>query len=416
MVGRLLSHYRILQKLGQGGMGEVYLAEDSILGRKVALKFLPKELQRDPLARQRFIQEARSAAALDHPGICKIYEIGRVEGSGFIAMEYVEGQTLRQRLAGGPVSLKEAVALATQIVEALEEAHQKNIVHRDLKPANIMLTSRGHVKVMDFGLAKRLASSDVGSSMETLPESLTRPGTTLGTLAYMSPEQLSCETADVRSDIFSFGIILYEMLSGIHPFRKSSPVETATAILSETPAPLSRYVKGIPELLQHTVGKTLNKKKEERQQSVHEVLTNLGKLLEESAWKEEGKPTAMKRALTGFWLTPSKSIYYLPLMIVLIIGSLGLWFFGIRERPALEPGKKKPPSRFLINLPAENGWRFGKVATRRIDRKPANGDTGLGGSRPTPGRDIRFFSIPPSSIRRSKLAQKLTWGWKKVVG
>ncbi|MDA2928026.1 serine/threonine protein kinase, partial [Acidobacteria bacterium AH-259-G07] len=206
MIGQTISHYKILEKIGQGGMGEVFLAEDTSLDRKVALKFLPDFMQEDPTARKRFLREAKSAAALDHPYICHIHEIGEADGKNFIAMEYVEGQTLKDKLAIGSLPLKEALNTAAEIAEALETAHEKNIVHRDLKPSNIMLTPKGHVKVMDFGLAKRLVPAEgVGSQAETLTASLTKTGATLGTLAYMSPEQLRGEEVDTRSDIFSFG-------------------------------------------------------------------------------------------------------------------------------------------------------------------------------------------------------------------
>lgn len=198
MVGETISHYKIIDKLGQGGMGEVYLAKDTKLDRKVALKFLPESLHQDPLAEQRFLREAKSAAALDHPFVCKVYETGEDDGKAFISMEYVQGQELKKKLAEGPLPLKEALEIATEIAEALKTAHKENIVHRDLKPSNIMLTPDGHVKVMDFGLAKRTVSG------ETLTAGLTASGVAVGTLAYMSPEQLKGQNVDTRSDIFSF--------------------------------------------------------------------------------------------------------------------------------------------------------------------------------------------------------------------
>ncbi|MFQ5930015.1 MAG: serine/threonine-protein kinase, partial [Acidobacteriota bacterium] len=185
MVGQTISHYRVLEKLGEGGMGEVFLAQDTTLDRKVALKFLPEEMQQDPTARKRFLREAKSAAALDHPFICHIHEIGEAEGKHFIAMEYVPGQTLREKLTKGSLTLKGALPRAAEIAEALEAAHKEGIVHRDLKPSNIMLTPEGHIKVMDFGLAKRLLPAEgVESQAETLTASLTKTGATLGTLAY----------------------------------------------------------------------------------------------------------------------------------------------------------------------------------------------------------------------------------------
>ncbi len=255
-------------------MGEVFLAEDTSLDRKVALKFLPEELQQDDIARKRFLREAKSAAALDHPYICNIHEVGEVDGKGFISMEYVEGETLGNLLLDGPLSINNALSIATEIAEALEKAHRGHIVHRDLKPSNIMRTPDGHVKVMDFGTAKRIAPEEGGSQERTLT-ALTQEGSTLGTLAYMSPEQLKGEEVDTRSDIFSFGIVLYEMLAGVHPFLKGQVMETASSILHEDPIPLVRYRESVTEVLQHMVRKMLAKEPSRRYQSVHEVQTNL---------------------------------------------------------------------------------------------------------------------------------------------
>ncbi len=211
MIGKTLSHYKIIEKLGQGGMGEVYLAEDSRLDRKVALKFLSEELEQDSTAKKRFLREAKSAAALDHPYICHIHEVGEVEGKSFISMEYVQGETLQDKLTQGPLPLNDALEKATEVAEALEEAHKQGIVHRDLKPSNIMLTPQGHVKVMDFGLAKRV--TPVEGQEQEITTALTKQGSTLGTVPYMSPEQVRGQEVDTRSDIFSFGVVLYEMLT-----------------------------------------------------------------------------------------------------------------------------------------------------------------------------------------------------------
>jgi eukaryotic-like serine/threonine-protein kinase len=245
MIGMTLGHYRITEKLGQGGMGEVFLAEDTSLQRKVALKFLPPEMQKDATAHKRFLREARSAAALDHPYICHINEVADHGGRGFIVMEYVEGQSLKDRLEKGPLPIEEALPVAVEVSEALEAAHGKGIVHRDIKPANIMLTLTGHAKVMDFGLAKQL----VGSGMETAAETvtaLTSNGSTVGTLAYMSPEQLRGHAVDGRSDIWAFGVTLQEMSSGARPFRGGTGVDLTSAILGQPPRALPPAVP--PEL------------------------------------------------------------------------------------------------------------------------------------------------------------------------
>ena len=280
MLGKEIGTYKILSLLGSGGMGEVYLAEDRTLDRKVALKFLPEEMRRDETARKRFLREAKSAAALDHAFICHIHEVGEAEGKSFISMEYVQGETLKDQLGKGPLSLQDALANATEIAEALEAAHRQNIIHRDLKPSNIMIIPDGHVKVLDFGLAKRLTPVDGEDSREkTLTASLTATGATLGTVPYMSPEQVRGQVVDTRSDIFSFGVVLYEMLTGVNPFKGDTSVDTSHAILVETPPPLSRYTENIPVLLQHTVKKMLAKEPDRRYQLIHEVRTDLGELV-----------------------------------------------------------------------------------------------------------------------------------------
>jgi Tol biopolymer transport system component/tRNA A-37 threonylcarbamoyl transferase component Bud32 len=277
MIGQTLSHYKIINKIGQGGMGEVYLAQDTTLDRKVALKFLSEELQQDSTARKRFLREARSAAALDHPYICKIYEIGEAEEKSFISMEYIQGTTLQEELLKGPLSLKEALEKATEIAEALEAAHQQKIVHRDLKPSNIMLTLDGHVKVMDFGLAKRVTPAE-GGQEEEITTALTREGALLGTVPYMSVEQVRGQVVDTRSDIFSFGVVLYEMLTGVNPFKKDGQIETAHAIVSETPPPLSQYTNDIPVVLQHIVKRMLAKDPTRRIQSAMDIRNELEEL------------------------------------------------------------------------------------------------------------------------------------------
>jgi serine/threonine-protein kinase len=275
-IGETISHFKILEKIGQGGMGEVFLAEDTSLDRRVALKFLPQDMAHDELARQRFLREAKSAAALDHPYICNVHEVGSAKGRHYIAMEYVEGQTLKERLEGKTLPLKESLAIAVQIADALDMAHEKGIVHRDLKPANIMLTPQGHAKVMDFGLAKRVVTAE--GMEQDLTTGLTREGSTLGTPAYMSPEQVRALPADHRSDIFAFGIVLYEMLTGKHPFRRAMPVETTGAILHEDPEPVANYVPDASASLQEMVGGMLAKDREDRIQTVGEVVRRLQSL------------------------------------------------------------------------------------------------------------------------------------------
>ncbi len=283
MLGRTFSHYGILERLGQGGMGEVFLAKDLILKRKVALKFLPEDLEADARIQKRFLREARSAAALDHPYICHIHEVGSLQGRSFIAMEYVEGQTLQKKLAEGALELRAALKTATETAEALEVAHRENIVHRDLKPSNIMISNQGHAKVLDFGLAKRLEQESDKETGEETDSELTNEGAVIGTLPYMSPEQLRGEGIDARSDIFSFGVVLFEMFTGIHPFCKDCPTETVTAILRDDAPPLARFRTRVPDLLEHLVRKMLAKDPDQRYQSMHEVRTDLEELAEDTS-------------------------------------------------------------------------------------------------------------------------------------
>ena len=273
MPGDSLSHYRILSKLGQGGMGEVYLAEDTALGRKVALKFLPESLQEDDEARRRFLREARSAAAIDHPYSCKLYEVGEAEGKGFIAMEYIEGETLEQILQQGALDRETAQRYAAEIAEALEKAHEKGIVHRDLKPSNVMITVDDHVKVTDFGLAKPLFGEVEADGQEVTLTALTQFGFAPGTPPYMSPEQIRGREVDHRSDIFSFGVLLFEMLTGTSPFQRQSRAEIPAAVLTEEVPPLEG--PNSSEALRRVVTRSTAKDPDARYQNFGDLLADL---------------------------------------------------------------------------------------------------------------------------------------------
>ena len=276
--------YRILEILGRGGMGEVFLADDTQLERKVAIKFLPDELQNDPIARARFEREAKSAAARDHPFICKIYEFAKVDGRAAIVMEHVAGQTLESRLASGPLAPAEAIQIGAEVAEALTEAHARRILHRDLKPANLMLTEQGHVQVMDFGLAKRMREPDGSDSEDLTPGSLTQTGALLGTPAYMAPEQVRGGEADARSDIFSFGVVLFELLTGEHPFKRGTLSDTIAAILRDPP---SRTASGGGQIDYAIFDKLLEKAPADRYQSFEQVSVEVRRLRDAtSTWTE----------------------------------------------------------------------------------------------------------------------------------
>src|SRR5579862_4807888 len=332
MIGQQVSHYRILGKLGGGGMGVVYEGEDLKLGRHVALKFIPENLVGDPKSMERFTREARAASQLNHPNICTIHGIEDNNGHPFIVMEKLEGESLKQHISGHPMVLEEVLDVGVQVADALVASHAKGIVHRDIKPANIFLTPTGQVKVLDFGLAKLVHNEEDGGD-----QSLTAVGVIPGTAVYMSPEQARSETIDARSDLFSFGTVLYEMATGKKPFTGNNSLMTLDAVLHSKPMPPRELNPKVPIELEGIIGKAMEKDRKHRYQSAAEMRSDLAMLKREaeSGTIKTPSATAKLRVATRTFGRNSRLLTYLLLgisaLLVTVLAAVGAWWYKHRE-------------------------------------------------------------------------------------
>jgi Tol biopolymer transport system component/predicted Ser/Thr protein kinase len=438
MIGKVVSHYNILEKLGEGGMGVVYKALDTELDRVVALKFLPHAITPDESEQARFMQEAKAASALNHPSICAIHSLGEYEGQRFIDMEFVDGETLRRRIEKGGLGSGEAIDFAIQICEALQEAHSKGIIHRDVKSDNIMVTTKNQIKVMDFGLAKLKGSLK-----------LTKTTSTIGTLAYMAPEQIEHETVDARSDLFSMGVVLYEMLTGHLPFRGEHEAAMMYSIINEEPEPLQHYLPDVPSELVHIVNRALDKDPEDRYQSAHDMVIDLRRLKKQSTkvirregplpapHPAEAVPEVVPRSRRRLWIPLGASLVVIAAAIIVVLLPRGQQLnpdmkFRIIQAPMrnIWYGDLSADGNWLVFSASDEGGKFDvymmNVAggqPRRVTTDTAayingvslspDGSTILFASSTEQRRSFRIMSVPSvGGVSREVIESGLVPGWR----